>query len=138
MCSYISSFKGHYYIGLQSRRTILVAFSKIAKATVSFVMFVRLSVRMEQLGSHWTDFHEIWYLRIFRKSIDKIQVPLKSDKTKGYFTWSTIHAFLWYLTRFFLEWEMVQARAVETTKTHMLWLNKDRPTWCHLLYFFII
>jgi len=31
--------------------------SKIAKATVSFVMFVRLSVRMEQIGSHWTDFH---------------------------------------------------------------------------------
>jgi hypothetical protein len=21
---------------------------------------VRLSVRTEQLGSHWTDFHEIW------------------------------------------------------------------------------
>jgi hypothetical protein len=25
----------------------------------SFVMSVRLPVRMEQLGSHWTDFHEI-------------------------------------------------------------------------------
>ena len=24
---------------------------------------VRLSVRMEHLGSHWTDFHEIWHLR---------------------------------------------------------------------------
>ena len=27
-----------------------------------------LSVRMKQLCYHWTDFHEIWYLRIFRKS----------------------------------------------------------------------
>ena len=27
------------------------------------------SVRMEQLHSHWTDFHEIWYLRIFRESV---------------------------------------------------------------------
>jgi len=33
----------------------------------------RLSLHMEQLGSHWTDFHEIWYLRIFRKSVEKIQ-----------------------------------------------------------------
>ena len=31
-------------------------------------------VRMEQLGSHWTDFHEIWYLSIFSKSVEKIQV----------------------------------------------------------------
>jgi len=32
---------------------------KIAKWTVSFVVSVRQSVRMEQLGSHWTDFREI-------------------------------------------------------------------------------
>jgi len=25
--------------------------------------------RMEQLGSSWTDFHEILYLRIFRKCL---------------------------------------------------------------------
>jgi len=41
------------------------------------------SVRMEQLGSHWTDLHEIWYLCILLKSIDKIQVSLKSDKNDG-------------------------------------------------------
>jgi len=43
------------------------AFVKFKKATVSYVMpvrlsaplCVRLSVRMEQLGSHWTDFDEI-------------------------------------------------------------------------------
>ena len=35
---------------------------------------VCLSVCMEQLGPHWTDFHEIWYLTIFRKSVEKIQV----------------------------------------------------------------
>ena len=32
-----------------------------------------LSVRMEQRGSEWTDFHEILYVRIFRKnSVEKI------------------------------------------------------------------
>jgi hypothetical protein len=29
------------------------------------------SVRMEQLGSHWSDFHEIWYFSIFWKSVGK-------------------------------------------------------------------
>jgi hypothetical protein len=33
-----------------------------------------LPARMEQLGSHWTDFHEIWYLSIFRKSVEQIQL----------------------------------------------------------------
>jgi hypothetical protein len=37
----------------------LGAFAKLRKATISFVISVRLPVRMEQLGSHWTDFHEI-------------------------------------------------------------------------------
>jgi len=40
-------------------RAFLGALAKVRKATISFVMSVRLSVRMEQLGSHWTDFHEI-------------------------------------------------------------------------------
>jgi hypothetical protein len=39
---------------------------KFAKATTNVVMSVRLSVRMEQLGFHRTDFHEILYLYIFR------------------------------------------------------------------------
>jgi len=34
-------------------------FAKLQKATVGFVMSVQLSVRMEQLGSHQLDFHEI-------------------------------------------------------------------------------
>ena len=32
---------------------------------------LRLSVRMEQLGSHWTNFCEILYLSNFRKSVKK-------------------------------------------------------------------
>jgi hypothetical protein len=33
---------------------------------------------MEQLGSHWKDFHKILYLNIFRKSVEKIKFFLKS------------------------------------------------------------
>ena len=40
---------------------------------------------MEQLSSHWTNFNEIWFLRLFWKYVQKIQVLLKSDKNKAYF-----------------------------------------------------
>jgi hypothetical protein len=48
------------------------AFAKLRKATISFGMSVRLSVRMEQLGCLWTDFRE--NLNIFLKSVENIQV----------------------------------------------------------------
>jgi hypothetical protein len=32
-------------------------------------LFVHQSACMEQLGSHWRDLHEMWYLRIFQKSV---------------------------------------------------------------------
>jgi hypothetical protein len=46
---------------------------------LGFVMSVRLSLRMEQLGCHWTDFHEIRYLSIFRKYILTLPASLKFD-----------------------------------------------------------
>jgi len=48
---------------------------------------------MEQLGSYRTDFHEIRYMIILRKSVAKIQVSLLSDKNNGYFTRRPIHIF---------------------------------------------
>jgi hypothetical protein len=60
---------------------------RVWKATVSFIMSFRLPVRMEQLGSHSTDFNEIRCLRILLKSVGKIQVSLKSDNNNVYFKW---------------------------------------------------
>jgi len=34
-------------------------YNKIWNAAIIFVTYVRLYVRKEQLGLHWTDFHEI-------------------------------------------------------------------------------
>ena len=51
------------------------------------------SVRMEQLGSHWTNFRGNWHLSIFRKSFEKINVSLKSNKNNGYFTYGPMHIF---------------------------------------------
>ena len=50
----------------------------LASSCLSVRPFVSVSVRLEQLGSHRTDFHEILYFRIFfpPKSVEKIQVSL--------------------------------------------------------------
>ena len=48
---------------------------------------------MDQLGFHLTDFHEISYLSIFQKSVEKIQVSLKSNKNDGYFTRRPMYIF---------------------------------------------
>ena len=68
--------------------SILGAFAKLRKVTVSFVMSVcpSMSFRMEQLGFHWTDFQKIWNFNIFRKYVEKIHFSLKSDKKRGV-TW---------------------------------------------------
>ena len=39
----------------------LGAFAKLFKATIIFFMSVCASVRMEQLGFQWTDFHEFYF-----------------------------------------------------------------------------
>ena len=97
-------------------------FTKLRKATVSFVMSVRPSicpsVRMEQLGSNWMEFQAICYLRIFRKNCRNIS--LQSDKNNGHFTRRQLDFFLSYLTHFFLEWKILQTKAVEPIKTQIL------------------
>jgi hypothetical protein len=50
----------------------LGAFTKLRKATISFIKSVRLLARTEQLVSHWKDFHEILCLKILLKFVGKI------------------------------------------------------------------
>jgi hypothetical protein len=76
----------------------LHAFAKLRKATINYAISVSLSVRpsfrVEQLSFHWrTDFLEIWYLSIFQKYVEKIQVCLKSGKNVGYFTWRPMYIY---------------------------------------------
>jgi hypothetical protein len=78
---------------------------------------------MEQLGSHWRDFHEIWYLKIFRKSVEKIQVPLKSNKIKGYFTWRPVYNFIISRSVLVLEWGVSSKSCSENQNTHFVFSN---------------
>ena len=75
---------------VQFSASFLGAFAKLWKADY-WLCRVCPSARVEQLGSHRTDFYEIgYYASIFRKSTQRIQVSLKSDKNNGYFTWRPI------------------------------------------------
>jgi hypothetical protein len=68
--------------------SFLGAFAEFAKSDYWICHFcpsVLLSVLVEQLGSHWIDFHEIWYLDIFRKSLDKFQISSILDLHIEYF-----------------------------------------------------
>jgi len=111
----------------------LGVFAKLRRATICFVMSDHLSVRvsMERPGSHWTDFHEIWYLRIFRKAVKKIQVSLKSVKNNWYFTWRAIRIFLSHLFHFFIGWEAFQKVCRENQNTQFLISNifEDRDVY---------
>ena len=48
------------------------------------------------------NFHEISYLSIFRKFVEKNQISLKSDKKDGYFTWWCKYIYD-YLAQFLFE-----------------------------------
>jgi hypothetical protein len=43
---------------LRSFAIFLGALAKLQKGAISFLMSAYLCVRMEQVGSHWADFHD--------------------------------------------------------------------------------
>jgi hypothetical protein len=105
------------------------AFGNCEKQLISFVMSALLSCRIQHLGSHETDLHEISYKNIFRKTVEKIQVSFKSDKNNRYFTWRHTHThtyiyiyikFWSYLAQFVLEREMFQTKDEGKIKTHFM------------------
>jgi hypothetical protein len=84
-----------------------------------------MSVRMEQLDCFWTDFHEIWYLRVWHltrkfKSHYKMWQKVELLYMKTY-----VH--LWYyVDEFFVERDMFQIKAVDYLKTYVhLWYYVD-------------
>jgi hypothetical protein len=74
---------------------------------------------MKQLGAHRTDFLEIWYLNVFRKSVEEMQVSLKYGKKNKYFTLKPKYI-CDNIAEFFVEWEMCQKKLVEKVKTHFV------------------
>jgi len=73
------------------------AFAKLWKATISFVMSVRLPACLPVWNNSASldGFHEIWYWAFFEKKTphEKIQVSVEQDKNNGYFTGRPIYIF---------------------------------------------
>jgi len=90
------------------------------KATISLILSACPSVHMAQL-THWTDSLEIWYLIIFPKYLEKIQVWLQSDKNDGHFTWRRVH--LCYLSEFFLELGIFPKKIVYKIEKNSVFIN---------------
>ena len=82
-----------------------------------------LCALMEQLGSHWMDFNEIWYLSIFQKFAKKIQISLKLTRIMG-----TLHKDLWTFMTVY-HWILLRKRNVsgknysENQNTHFIFSN---------------
>ena len=111
-CKFVFFFKIHVLVCRYVRKLK-------KKPPISFVISACLSTGNNSIHTK-ADFHEIWYWVIFRKSVEKIQVSLISDKNKGYFTWRPMNIFGHISLSSFLEWEMFQRKAVEKIKTRIL------------------
>ena len=85
----------------------LGALVKLRKATASSY----LSVLMEHLDSHWTDWRVIGYF------IGKIRVSIQSDTKNGHFTWRPLY--VWIIFRsILLKKRNLLTKVVQKIKTH--------------------
>jgi len=99
-------FKLKYELNL-SCKFILGHVRKIAECNCQLLhvcLCVHLSVYPS--GPHWTDFHEILYLSIFRKICQKDSSFIKNWQEKRALYMKTYVHFWSYLTHFFLKWEI--------------------------------
>ena len=71
----------------------LGSFAKLGKANI---IFFRLSFHMEQIGSQWTDFYEIWYFFYFSKNMLQNSCYIKICQEQQLLYMKT-YAHLWYL-----------------------------------------
>ena len=100
--------------------SLLGAFAELRKATRTFFMSVFAPPNSSApTGRIYVKFG-IWVF-FFRKFVQKITVPLKSDKHKGHFTIKTNIYFWSYLTQFLLRMKNVSDKTCrENQNTHFV------------------
>jgi len=82
---------------------------------------------MEQFGKQWNEFQEICLL-IFRKSVEKIQFSLKSDRNNGHFTGKAINTFDHISVSFSLS-EKFETKFVEKIKARLCYRTFFRKSY---------
>jgi len=62
------------------------------------------------------------YFSIFFKSVENVQISLKSDKNDGHFIWRPVYTYN-HLAHLFLKWELFQTKVVQKIKIHFVFYN---------------
>lgn len=71
-CYVVICFKSTLCIHI---RNVLGSFENVRNMTIIFIVcYVRLSVFMQELLSHWMNFDKIWCMRLLQKYVFKIKV----------------------------------------------------------------
>jgi len=102
-------------------KRFISTFAKLRKATISFVISARLSVRLSAWNSSAPTeriFVKFDISVFFENLSRKFKISLKSDKHSG-----TVHGdiHIWSnIAHLFLEWETFQTKVMENIKTHIL------------------
>jgi len=133
LCTNLRNKASYCYFLLPPPFCFLGMFATLRKATISYAMSVPQPVRpstcMEELGSRWTDIHEIWYLSVSTPHLPKKRIcPENSSFIKIWEEkWvlcvkTNIHVWS-YRAQLFVEWETSQTKVVEKIKTHFMFSN---------------
>jgi len=93
----------------------------LRKATIGFVISVCPSVRVEQLGSHWTNFHEIWCLKIFLQYVEKIHEFSWNLTFENFSTVCRENS--WFFKKFDV-WKFFYNMSRKFTNFHEIWCLK--------------
>jgi hypothetical protein len=114
----------HCYYGNAAIRSLLDAFAKVRKATISFVMSVRLSAHPH--GTPWLPLYGYSSNLIFeyfskKKKKNSSFIKIWQAWRLLYIT-NNIRVYFWsYFTQFFLQREIFHTKAVEKIKPHILY-----------------
>ena len=82
----INDIRNLYAFGATNNRPCEF-FSRVHINSKNEPVHIHPSVHMYQLGSHWTNFREIWHWERWGKYVEKLKIWLQQNKYIAYFIW---------------------------------------------------
>jgi hypothetical protein len=130
-------FVGHKLNSLFSStalaRNLFRRVCEIAKTTVTFVISVCLSVRMQHVSPLRDGFRTIWYIKFFFRKIFRENSSFTKFWQKSRVLYMNTDVHLWsHLTEFFLEWEILHINVAQKIRTLILCSMTFSRKLCHL------
>jgi hypothetical protein len=104
---------------MKFNHTNLGAFAKFRRQLLASLC---LSVRMKQLGPHWMDFYEIWYLNFFQKMSRKLKFYWNLTGITGTL-YEEQYTLLIISFSVLLRMKICQTKVAANNKTHFIFNN---------------